>query len=507
MKVELIGHDEKYALEQSLLTLFPGEKPVYGTVDETADAHWVRVTLTEEDERVQVTTELGIDGRSAAHSYDYPLSGTDYEKEGQRRHAVGISFFGAAKDLLGISPAWGSLTGVRPAKVALSLIREGGKAKAERELQELYCVQPARARLAIEAADAGIRAAAELEPNDISLYVGIPFCPTRCAYCSFVAQSVEKSFSLVEPYLEALFDEITAAGQLVREMGLNIKTFYMGGGTPTTLTADQMDRLLTKLEQNFDFAGLAELTIEAGRPDTIDEEKLRVLRAHNTTRVSINPQTMEDNVLAAIGRRHTADDIRRAMEQVRAAGFPHVNMDLIAGLPEDTPAGFARSLDEVISMGADNITVHTFCFKRAADMSKKQGTEFVPDAPSAAKCIQYSQLMLPGAQYKPYYMYRQKNAVGNLENVGYAKPGSACMYNIYMMEEMHSIFGVGAGAVTKLVEHTGGAPRMKRIFAPKYPYEYLRDIEKLRAGDKEAGIPSYADKVRAFFRVGEEENT
>ena len=366
MKLELIGHDEKYALEQSLLTLFPGEKPVYGTVDKTADTRWARVTLTEEDERVQVTTELGMDGKSAAHSYDYPLSGTEYEKEGQRRHAVGISFFGAAKDLLGISPAWGSLTGVRPSKVALSLIREGGKKRAEKELQELYCVTPARARLAIEAADAGIRAAAELEPNDISLYVGIPFCPTRCAYCSFVAQSVEKSFSLVEPYLEALFDEITAAGQLVRDLGLNVKSFYMGGGTPTTLTAGQMDRLLTKLEQNFDFTGLAELTIEAGRPDTIDEEKLRVLRAHNTTRVSINPQTMEDNVLAAIGRRHTADDIRRAMEQVRAAGFPHVNMDLIAGLPEDTPEGFARSLDEVISMDADNITVHTLSLKKGS---------------------------------------------------------------------------------------------------------------------------------------------
>ena len=169
MKVELIGHDEKYAVEQSLLTLFPDERPVYGPVDPAADPCWARITLTEEDGRVQVTTELGQDGKMAAHSYDYPLSGTDYEKEGQRRHAVGISFFGAAKDLLGISPAWGSLTGVRPAKVALALIREGGKARAEKELQTLYCVQPQRARLAIEAADAGIRAAAELEPNDISL--------------------------------------------------------------------------------------------------------------------------------------------------------------------------------------------------------------------------------------------------------------------------------------------------------------------------------------------------
>ena len=475
MKVQLIGHDEKYALEQSLLTLFPGEKPVYGEVDEASDVHWARVTLTEDEETVQVTTELGMDGKSAAHSYSYPLSGTDYEKEGQRRHAVGISFFGAAKDLLGISPAWGSLTGVRPAKVALSLIREGGKAKAEKELQELYCVTPARARLAIEAADAGIRAAAELEPNDISLYVGIPFCPTRCAYCSFVAQSVEKSFSLVEPYLEALFDEITAAGQLVRELGLNVKSFYMGGGTPTTLTADQMDRLLTKLEQNFDFGGLAELTIEAGRPDTIDEEKLRVLRAHNTTRVSINPQTMEDNVLAAIGRRHTADDIRRAMEQVRATGFPHVNMDLIAGLPEDTPEGFARSLDEVISMGADNITVHTLSLKKGSRIML-EGSR-IPGADEVAQMLDYADPTLRKHGFAPYYLYRQKYMSGSFENVGWTKPGGTGLYNIYIMEELHSILSLGAGGSTKMV----GGGQIRRAFNAKYPREYIDRPEKRRA--------------------------
>ena len=434
---------------------------------------WARVTLTEEDERVQVTTELGVDGKSAAHSYDYPLSGTEYEKEGQRRHAVGISFFGAAKDLLGISPAWGSLTGVRPSKVALSLIREGGKKRAEKELQELYCVTPARARLAIEAA--GIRAAAELEPNDISLYVGIPFCPTRCAYCSFVAQSVEKSFSLVEPYLEALFDEITAAGQLVRDLGLNVKSFYMGGGTPTTLTADQMDRLLTKLEQNFDFGNLAELTIEAGRPDTIDPEKLRVLRAHNTTRVSINPQTMEDNVLAAIGRRHTADDIRRAMEQVRAANFPHVNMDLIAGLPEDTPEGFARSLDEVISMGADNITVHTLSLKKGSRIML-EGCR-IPGADEVAQMLDYADPTLRKHGFAPYYLYRQKYMSGSFENVGWTKPGGTGLYNIYIMEELHSILSLGAGGSTKMV----GGGQIRRAFNAKYPREYIDRPEKRRA--------------------------
>lgn len=475
MKVQLIGHDEKYALEQSLLTLFPGEKPVYGMVDEAVDTRWARVTLTEDGETVQVTTELGVDGKAAAHSYSYPLSGTDYEKEGQRRHAIGISFFGAAKDLLGISPAWGSLTGVRPAKVALSLIREGGKARAEKELQELYCVTPARARLAIEAADAGIRAAAELEPNDISLYVGIPFCPTRCAYCSFVAQSVEKSFSLVEPYLEALFDEIAAAGQLVRELGLNIKSFYMGGGTPTTLSASQMDRLLTKLEQNFDFTGLAELTIEAGRPDTIDEEKLRVLRAHNTTRVSINPQTMEDSVLAAIGRRHTADDIRRAMEQVRRADFPHVNMDLIAGLPEDTPEGFARSLDEVISMGADNITVHTLSLKKGSRITL-EGSR-IPGADEVAQMLDYADPTLRKNGFAPYYLYRQKYMSGSFENVGWTKPGGTGLYNIYIMEELHSILSLGAGGSTKMV----GGGQIRRAFNAKYPREYIDRPEKRRA--------------------------
>ena len=321
----------------------------------------------------------------------------------------------------------------------------------------------------------GIRAAAELEPNDISLYVGIPFCPTRCAYCSFVAQSVEKSFSLVDPYLEALFDEITAAGQLVHELGLNVKSFYMGGGTPTTLTADQMDRLLSKLEQNFDFNGLAELTIEAGRPDTIDEEKLRVLRAHNTTRVSINPQTMEDNVLAAIGRRHTADDIRRAMEQVRAAGFPHVNMDLIAGLPEDTPDGFARSLDEVISMGADNITVHTLSLKKGSRIML-EGSR-IPGADEVAQMLDYADPTLRKHGFAPYYLYRQKYMSGSFENVGWTKPGGTGLYNIYIMEELHSILSLGAGGSTKMV----GGGQIRRAFNAKYPREYIDRPEKRRA--------------------------
>ena len=475
MKLELIGHDEKYAVEQSLLTLFPDERPVYGPVTDE-DASAARITLTEDADSVCVTTELRCGGKAAADCYSYPLSGTDYEKEGQRRHALGLSFFRAAKEVLGVTPAWGSLAGVRPSKVAVSLLHEGkAPAAVLTELEEVYSVTPQRARLALEAAETGLRVQNDLKPNDISLYVGIPFCPTRCAYCSFVAQSVEKSFALVEPYLAALFDEIEQAGAMVRSLGLHIKSFYMGGGTPTTLAAEQMDRLLTRLERSFDFTSLAESTIEAGRPDTIDPEKLSVLRAHGVTRVSVNPQTMEDHVLAAIGRRHSAGDIRRAMREVMDAGFPHVNMDLIAGLPADTPEGFRRSLDEVLSMGADNITVHTLSLKKGSRITL-EGSR-IPGAEEVAEMLDYADPTLRKNGFAPYYLYRQKYMSGSFENVGWTKPGGTGLYNIYIMEELHSILSLGAGGSTKMV----GGGQIRRAFNAKYPREYIDRPEKRRA--------------------------
>ena len=375
----------------------------------------------------------------------------------------------------GSTPPWGMMTGVRPVRIIHDM-RASGATEDEiraRFLDHFACT-PEKFALALGIADLQKPVLDAADPMDCSVYAGIPFCPTRCAYCSFVAQSVEKSFSLVEPYLEALFDEITAAGQLVRDLGLNVKSFYMGGGTPTTLTADQMDRLLTKLEQNFDFNGLAELTIEAGRPDTIDPEKLRVLRAHNTTRVSINPQTMEDNVLAAIGRRHTADDIRRAMEQVRAANFPHVNMDLIAGLPEDTPEGFARSLDEVISMGADNITVHTLSLKKGSRIML-EGCR-IPGADEVAQMLDYADPTLRKHGFAPYYLYRQKYMSGSFENVGWTKPGGTGLYNIYIMEELHSILSLGGGGMNKI---NLPEEKLARYHNPKIPQDYISRIDTI----------------------------
>lgn len=483
MKLRLIGHNEKYALEQSLLTLFPGERPVYGEA-EAADERWAIVTMDEDAERVTFTTKLAYDGKRAEYAYACPLSGDAYAREGQRRHALGASFFGASREVLGVTPPWGSLTGVRPTKVAAALLREGGHDHAERVLDETYFVSPARRRLVIEAAEAGIQAAETLSPDDISLYVGIPFCPTRCAYCSFVAQSVEKSLGMVESYLDALCDEIAEAAETVRALGLHIKTFYMGGGTPTTLTARQLRRLLTALETHFSFVNLEELTIEAGRPDTIDAEKLATLRAHGVTRISVNPQSMSVDVLEAIGRRHTADDVRRAMELVNQAGFTNVNMDLIAGLPADTPHGFAASLDEVLAMGADNVTVHTLSLKKGSRITLEGAR--LPGAEEVAEMLDYANETLRKHGYAPYYLYRQKYMSGSFENVGWALPGAESLYNICIMEELHGILSLGAGGSTKMVGGmTGGGPAdsrvIRRAFNAKYPKEYVERPEKRRA--------------------------
>ena len=478
MKLIFRGHDDRYAIEQSLLAFFPEERPVYETA-EAGEDDCAYVSLTEGKRYATGVTSIHYHGKTARGVSRAVLTDApdEYERERLRQRALKLSFFKAARDITGVTPSWGALTGIRPGKLARAMLEQG---KTEREtdrvLRDTYFVSPERRRLAIETARAGLKAKRDLRPDEISLYVGIPFCPTRCAYCSFVAQSVEKSFALVEPYLAALFDEIEQAGAMVRSLGLHIKSFYMGGGTPTTLTAEQMDRLLTRLERSFDFTSLAESTIEAGRPDTIDPEKLAVLRAHGVTRVSVNPQTMEDRVLAGIGRRHTADDIRRAMREVMAAGFPHVNMDLIAGLPEDTPEGFRRSLDEVLSMGADNITVHTLSLKKGSRITL-EGSR-IPSADEVAEMLDYADPTLRKHGFEPYYLYRQKYMSGSFENVGWCISGAEGLYNIYIMEELHSILSLGAGGSTKMVDPVHD--RIERVFHPKFPTEYIARPEKIR---------------------------
>ena len=474
MKLVFHGHDYRYAVEQSLLAFFPQERPVY---DGDQGEDWAQVDLACQGETWTAVTELCRGGRARGEASVTVPAGTDpYEAEREKQKAVKLSFFHAARALTGVTPPWGALTGIRPGKLAARLL-EAGKTEeeTERELSEVYCVSRQRRRMCLETAKAGLAARRDLGPRDIAVYIGIPFCPTRCAYCSFVSNSVEKSFHLVEPYLEALHQEIEDAARMVKELGLRVRSFYMGGGTPTTLTAEQMDRLLGKVESAFDLSASVETTVEAGRPDTITREKLEVLRRHGVSRISVNPQTMEDHVLRAIGRRHTAGEIREIMGLVSAMGFPHVNMDLIAGLPQDTPEGFRQSLTEVMAFGTDNLTVHTLSLKKGSRITL-EGSR-IPTEAEVGEMLSFADPTLRGAGFAPYYLYRQKYQSGSFENTGWCKEGGEGWYNIYIMEELHTILSMGAGGSTKMVDRAGG--RIQRAFNLKFPQEYIQRPEKI----------------------------
>ena len=355
MNLTLTGHDDRYAVEQLQMALFPE-----GTGGEAVSAlHRGKTWLT-------ARTTITLDGRTVTASRRLKAADEDVRL---RRRALQQSYYLAAVQLLGYAPAWGALAGVRPTKISTKHMLQGGTAKsADKLLRDVYYVTPERRELAVDCSGSTVRAAGLLEPTDISLYVGIPFCPTRCAYCSFVSRTVGKKTELLEPYLQALLKEIAVTGRLLKKSGRKVRTVYIGGGTPTTLSATQMATLLDAIQESFDLSRCIEFTVEGGRPDTLDQEKLRTIFRHGADRMSINPQTMEDPVLRACGRPHKAADVVRAYEQAKNAGFRAINMDLIAGLPQDTVEGFCRSLDAVASLNPANITVHTLALKKGADL-------------------------------------------------------------------------------------------------------------------------------------------
>ncbi len=399
--------------------------------------------------------------------------------------AVGRAVFAAGKELLGHIPPWGILTGVRPAKVAGALMHDGnGIIKTKRILRDEYFLNPQKAALAVSVASSENKLMKKLSKNTCSLYISIPFCPSRCAYCSFVSYTTPRLLSMVGDYLEALLADIDDTFFTIDALGMTVSTVYIGGGTPTTLSTEQLERLFNKLEEHIDPMSLDEFTLEAGRPDTITRDKLDTAVKHGVTRISVNPQTLNDDVLREIGRRHSVEDFYRAYDIARASGIRDINVDLIAGLPGDSFESFSATVDKIIELAPSNITVHTFCVKKAADVLKNNSSVYSLSGDNAAKSVSYSQLKTKFSGYKPYYMYRQKNTIGNLENVGFSLEGHEGLYNVYMMEEIQSIFAVGAGAVTKLIKHGDGPGKInkiKRIFKPKYPYEYLRAISEKNA--------------------------
>ena len=459
MDLYLRGHDHKYAAEQMLLTLFPDQRPQYPDRARPGD----RAELALEPGRAVCRLTLGDgtwEGQAEVKRWTSQRERVRYEQQ-----AVKLSFYRAALASGVPKPVWGALTGVKPGKLMARYLTEGRSAA---DFARDFDVDPDRAALCQTTAQAAMDAGASLGEGDIGLYVGIPFCPTRCAYCSFISSAVGANEKLMGPYLEALLGEIGRTGRAVKAAGQRPVALYFGGGTPTTLTAEQLDRLCAALEENFDLSALREYTVEAGRPDTITAEKLSVLRAHDVSRVSVNPQTMSDKVLQAIGRRHTARDVTEALALVRAAGAFEVNMDLIAGLPEDSLESFTDTVEAVLALGPENVTVHTLAIKNGSYLAQRP--EKLPSAETVGQMVSLAGQRLAQAGYGPYYLYRQKYMSGGFENVGWAKPGTGSLYNILMMEELCPVIAMGAGASTKL---TGPDGSVRRRMNPKYPKEYI----------------------------------
>ena len=417
-------------------------------------------------------TEITLDGKKSRSARRLKA---DRETVRLRRQILQQSVYLASLPHLENAPSWGAMAGVRPTKLSTKHLLEGGTVKsADKLLKEVYFVTPQRRELAINCSVSTVEAIKKTNPGDISLYVGIPFCPTRCAYCSFVSNTVGKRTELIDPYLQALYQELAFTGKLLANSGKTIRTIYIGGGTPTTLTESQMAQLLDTIEASFDLSRCIEFTVEGGRPDTLTGEKLRSIRSHGADRMSINPQTMEDGVLKACGRPHTAQDILNRYQEAVDAGFDAINMDLIAGLPKDSYDGFCRSLDTVAALRPANITVHTLALKKGADLFENPRN--LPDFASVSRMVDYANAVLPTLGYKPYYLYRQKYMSGSFENVGWSRDGLDCLDNIYMMEETHTIVSLGGGGMNKATLPDGS---IQRFHNPKFPEQYIQQLDSV----------------------------
>ena len=470
MELILRGHDDRYAIEQLQMALFPAQ-----TIENRGQA---LSTLHRGKTWLTATTAITLDGRTTRVSRRLKAA---EETVRLRRQTLQQSYYLAALPHLPNTPAWGALAGVRPTKLTTRHLLEGGtEHSAQKMMEKTYFVTRERAKLAVDCSVSTAAAYAKTLPTDISLYIGIPFCPTRCAYCSFVSRSVGKRTELLQPYLEALHKELAITGKLLAASGRQVRSIYIGGGTPTTLSSGQMAALLDAVRDHFDLSRCLEFTVEGGRPDTLDAEKLRTIRAHGADRMSINPQTMEDAVLRACGRPHTAEDVLRSYREAVDAGFTAINMDLIAGLPADSYDGFCRSLDTVASLAPANITVHTLALKKGADLFERKVA--LPGIEEVTAMVAYANKTLSSLGYKPYYLYRQKYMSGSFENVGWSRDGLDCLYNIYMMEELHTIVSLGGGGMNKVNFPDGS---LRRFHNPKFPEQYIEQLDSVLAQKEE----------------------
>lgn len=373
---------------------------------------------------------------------------------------------------------WGILTGIRPAKLVNELLDEGtGEERILRILVENYYVTGNKARLLLATAVNQRELLMDSDTKSISLYIGIPFCPTRCLYCSFSSSTIGQYMKSVDRYLDALLKEIAHASVLIKSKGLKIESVYIGGGTPTSVSSAQLGRLLRGIEDILDLTCLKEYTLEAGRPDTIDAHKLSVIKNSRVSRISINPQSMNSSTLEIIGRNHTPADVEKAFYTARELGFDNINMDVICGLPGEDAGMFEATMYKISRLKPESLTVHTMAIKRASRLTMEiDNYSLQKEYQQVAGMVESAREFAAAMGLEPYYLYRQKNILGNLENVGYSKRGRESLYNIQIMEERQSIFACGAGAVSKFVFADN---RIERSFNVKSVEEYLNRIDEM----------------------------
>lgn len=497
MRITLDSPVNKYYVQTLSMIFFPGEHFGEKSVEERGeDEPVLRVRSEDREESVVAFAEIDFKGKTCQAEYTAEKK-EDRSADRTLKLAVGGAVLAALGEMVGYRPAWGMMIGVRPSKVASEMLNAGiSKTRVKKLLTTDYLVIPKKAALATDIAVTEKRIVGDTSPKDCSVYISIPFCPSRCTYCSFVSYTSKRLLGLIPQYLERLKEDIRANFETIARLGLRVRTIYIGGGTPTILDEAQLKDLLSYVASLTDVTALDEYTLEAGRPDTITEEKFAIAKEYGVTRVSVNPQSLSNDVLCGIGRNHSAEEFFRAFEDARRAGIRTVNVDLIVGLPGDNFRRFSNTMDKILQLTPENITVHTFCVKKSAEILRLNSDIYSIRGGDAGKCVDYSQIRTHQAGYLPYYMYRQKNTVGNYENVGFSLPGHEGLYNIYMMEEIHSIFAAGAGAVTKLVDHTGistEARNIERLFHQKYPYEYLEEDRR----------ESFAQAAEEFYRKHE----
>ncbi len=465
--------DFAYDIHSLIRAFYPGvDVAVYQTGEEEPGDYEKKLEVTYSDDAILLvwrTAEGKILGRQErAFS---PKTG-----RAEIKNILKAMLYEILSEETGRKLPWGNLTGIRPVKIPMSLLEQGWKNTQIAEyMRNTYYTSNEKTALAISIANRERAILKDIDyENGYSLYVGIPFCPSVCLYCSFSSGSIAAWENYVDAYLDALCKEIEACAAWSKK---KLQTLYIGGGTPTTLDAAQLSRLLQKLEQCFDCGHLREFTVEAGRPDSITREKLAVLKEHPVTRISINPQTMNDQTLEIIGRRHTVRQVTDAFALAREMGFDNINMDLIVGLPGEGYAEVEHTMREVTRLNPDSITVHSLALKRATRLNlfrdEYRETSFV----NSSEIMDMTAGYAASVQQFPYYLYRQKNMAGNFENVGYARAGAEGIYNILIMEEKQSILALGAGASTKIVN----GEKIERVENVKDIRGYIERIDEMIA--------------------------